>query len=70
MYVAIVRKGFVPNVRREVFEELKGLETGGLSFGKSTGEEVHTMGLNKRRNEKLPARPGRKPERAASGRLG
>jgi ATP-dependent DNA ligase len=27
MYVSKVRNGFVPNVRREVFEKLKGLET-------------------------------------------
>ena len=27
MYVAKVRNGFVPHVRREVFEKLKGLET-------------------------------------------
>ena len=32
MYVAIVRKGFVPNVRRKVFEKLKGLETEACPF--------------------------------------
>jgi hypothetical protein len=32
-----------------------------LSFRKSPGEQAHTMGLNKRRNEKLPPRLGRKP---------
>lgn len=52
-YVAKVRNGFVPQVRREVYRKFKGLEIDTMPLCKSSRKEAHTMGISERGNKEL-----------------
>jgi LigD-like primase-polymerase/ATP dependent DNA ligase-like protein len=52
-YVAKVRNGFVPLVRREVYRKFKGLEIRHLPFRQSSREEENNVGANAGRDEEL-----------------
>jgi bifunctional non-homologous end joining protein LigD len=49
MFASKVSNGFVPRLRREVWSNLKDLETGRCPLFQPPGEETHAVGADPRR---------------------